>query len=252
MIKITDIAKHKDGYLVTLSSKESFYVSEQTLSQYHLYVQKELEQAEINEIKAGAEYDIAYSKALAYVTRQMRTIGETKTYLKQKDMKRITIAQVIDRLKENNYLDDHRYAKLYVEDKKQYSHDGPKKITAYLRKKKVDQPVIDHALLAYDIPEQKETIAKELEKLAKRPIRKPYYKAINSLKQKFYRYGFASYLIDEVFQSHHHLIDDMIDETESLKNELAKLKKKSLSAFEIKQTLRQKGYSSGAISSLEE
>ncbi|MEC9484545.1 MAG: RecX family transcriptional regulator [Candidatus Izemoplasma sp.] len=252
MIKITDIHKQTNGYRITLSNRIAFDVSEQTLSQYHLYVQKELEPNEIKEIRQGANFDLAYQQALSYVTRQMRTVGETKAHLRKKDYSRIVIEQVIDRLQENNYLNDQRYASLYVEDKKMYSHDGPKKIGQYLHKKKIDKPIIDQALLSYDIPEQKETIRKQLIKLSQRPVKKPYYKAIKSLKQKFYRYGFQSYIIDEVFQAHMDIIDQMIDESSSFEKDVSKLHNKGVSRYAMKQTLRQKGYSSAQIATLEE
>lgn len=67
--------------------------------------------------------------------------------------------QIIDRLKEENFLNHERYAEAYVKDKLRYNFWGRRKITYMLSSKKVESNHIDNALSQIDPEEYKEILS---------------------------------------------------------------------------------------------
>lgn len=253
MIKVIDIIKRKGRiYTIEFSNKVSFDISETSLSHHHLFRGKELSTDEFNAVKKGAQTDVAYVKGLAYLSKQMRTKDEVRTHLKKQMFTPVTIETALELLAKEGHIDDIRYATMVVEDKMHYSIHGPKKIIRYLQQKGIDKPTIQKALIHYDESLQIITITKDLEKQTTYPINKPFYKAIQSLKQRYFRNGFASHVIDQVFQDHHDMIEQAIDETTPFERDLKALQTKEQSLYVLQQKLRKKGYSSAIISTIKQ
>ena len=71
--------------------------------------------------------------------------------------------EIIEYLKENNYLDNERFARSYANDKARFSSWGPYKIRLELMKKRISGPVIKDAVEAVDHSVWKEGLLKNAE-----------------------------------------------------------------------------------------
>jgi regulatory protein len=68
-------------------------------------------------------------------------------------------AKVMERLVNEHYIDDTRYATAFVHDKVVYNKWGRKKVEQALRMKRIDQDVIEQALDAVDVEDYIEKLA---------------------------------------------------------------------------------------------
>ncbi|WP_125766856.1 recombination regulator RecX [Lapidilactobacillus wuchangensis] len=153
MKTITQItAQKKSGrYNIFLDKHYAFPVSEDVLIRYNLHKGLELTDDQQAEIAAADVIEKAYQLALNYLSYQIRTIKEMRQYLKQHEVESVAIEQVIDRLKQQQYLDDGAYAIAYVQTNKRLSLKGPQVIRQELRQKGVmDENLIVDALTHYD------------------------------------------------------------------------------------------------------
>ena len=75
--------------------------------------------------------------------------------------------EILESLKENRYLDDHRFARSYVNDKARFSGWGPFKIKIELAKRKIPSSVIAEALAGVDARIWKDSLLKNAASKAK-------------------------------------------------------------------------------------
>lgn len=74
---------------------------------------------------------------------------------------------IVEKLRAEGFLDEHRYASAFVRDKMKFEHWGIIKIRYYLRQKGIPQSVCDQALAETDRDEYRAMVGRELEKKQK-------------------------------------------------------------------------------------
>jgi regulatory protein len=91
------------------------------------------------------EYKAALRKAAAFCSRQEQCSGDIRRKLEQWKMEREDVEKILEQLRNENFLDDGRYAKTFVRDKFRFNRWGKVKIRHMLRQKEVSE---EHAGLA--------------------------------------------------------------------------------------------------------
>jgi regulatory protein len=96
-----------------------------------------------------------YDSALRALMRRAHSIHEMRAYLERRAETKDTVAQVLARLREQNYLDDARYALEFARRHANFRRQGRFRITRELRNRGVPDRHIDAALEAVfsDAPE---------------------------------------------------------------------------------------------------
>jgi len=89
-----------------------------------------------------------YASALRALTRRAHSIQEMREYLKRRAQRQGHVAAVMERLCEQNYLDDARYAIEYARSRASGRRQGRFRITRELRARGVSDALIDAALKA--------------------------------------------------------------------------------------------------------
>lgn len=84
--------------------------------------------------------------ALTFVARRMRTEYETREYLKKKGYSDEEISTAIDYLYRYVYLNDRKYAELFVREKSRYTPSGRFKLYQMMRQKGLDKSLIEEVL----------------------------------------------------------------------------------------------------------
>ena len=92
----------------------------------------------------------ALNKAAAYCTLCERCISEVSTKLTAWNVPHCEQKKIIDRLIEENFIDEARYCRAFVNDKVKFNRWGRIKITAALREKHLPQEYIREALESID------------------------------------------------------------------------------------------------------
>jgi regulatory protein len=107
----------------------------------------------------------ALSVAFAYLNRRERTVAEVRAKLEGAEFGDGEIELVITELLELNMLDDRRYARMFVEDKRTLEQWGIERISRTLSERGIDRELIAEALA--DEPSENE-LARAVELLGQR------------------------------------------------------------------------------------
>jgi regulatory protein len=89
----------------------------------------------------------ALALAFAYLNRRERTVGEMERYLERKGIGDETAAAALQLLLQDRYLDDSRYALMYVHDKRELDGWGSDRIRRELSSRGLERELIDEALI---------------------------------------------------------------------------------------------------------
>ena len=96
---------------------------------------------------AGAKPD-PLELAYRYLNRRDRTEGEVRRHLAGKGIEAEAIEDAIETLREQGYVDDARYARLFAEDKRALEGWGTERIRGTLALRGIDRDLIDAAVAA--------------------------------------------------------------------------------------------------------
>ena len=229
MNKVTDLKRLRNHqYLVSLvmdKKEETVIVAEETLLRCNLLSPRQITKSEYTMLKKSQDTDLLYHKAIKFVDYQMRTISEVKKHLRKTSPDESAINKIIERLKKQKFLDDIRYANQYVTQKIEFDLIGPRGIKQKLIQKGIHFDLIDAELIRYTDEIQYNKIYELIQKETKHSIRKPYLKAVNSLKRKCVSKGFDLSIINSSIQSYSDVIQDSCDEESMLTIEFNRLKK---------------------------
>ena len=104
----------------------------------------------------SSSYKDALRRAAALCSNQEQCTGTILEKLRTWGVDTDEAQRVIQKLTEEKFLDDSRYAKFFVRDKYRLNRWGKVKITAMLRQKKIKNSVIEEALNEIDMKEYEE------------------------------------------------------------------------------------------------
>ena len=160
----------RDQNRVNIYVDDKFYCS-LDISQvvdFSIKIGRKLSDAELAELKRASDFGKFYARALEYVLMRPHSIKEICDYLKRKTLsKKIRVKNrktgeyqtkvqegcdpslvplVLKRLEERGYLDDYRFAELWVENRSIKKGISPKKLRNELARKGIDQSIIEEVL----------------------------------------------------------------------------------------------------------
>lgn len=118
MSKITQITiqeKNKNRCNVFVDGEFAFALSLDIVIKYGLKKDFVLDDSLFSEIRYEDEKMFAYSLALKYVSKTLKTKKQVITYLKGKGVSDKAVFNAVDKLKEYGFINDEEYAKRYLE-----------------------------------------------------------------------------------------------------------------------------------------
>lgn len=201
--KITKIGMQKrpGRYNIFLDEKYAFSVSESVLINFRLAKDMEIDDQLEKMILADDDVAKAYSKALNYLAHQLRAESEVITKLKELELDDSVIDEVMQKLREQNLIDDQNYADSYVRTIMLTSDKGPSVIRQNLRQKRIGENLIDQALQQYPEDVLLENGTKLAEKQLKHYHHFPVKVRLQKVRQSMMTKGFTSDLITQVLDN---------------------------------------------------
>lgn len=109
-----------------------------------------LSDEEIETLKQGDERDKAYQRALRFLGIRPRSQVEIERYLTEKGYATEVIEVVVNRLVEQQYLDDEAFARFWLENREQFKPRGERALRFELRQKGIADNVIDKVIVDLD------------------------------------------------------------------------------------------------------
>ena len=252
-MKITKLEKKKRLYLLELDSDQTCYITEDTIVRFMLTKGKEISAEELTEIKSFAQFSYSKNLALYHLSFKARTEKEVRDYLARHEIDEKIIPQVIQSLKNDNWINDRQYAQAIINSNQLSGDKGSYMLMQKISQKGVAKAVIQDVLQEFDMTEVAERTAKKLLKKyqGKLPARALQDKIIQNLTNKGFSYSEAKAAFDQ--------LDNQVDEEtvqELIFKELDKQYPKysrKYEGYELKQRLTQvlarKGYDFSDIAS---
>lgn len=188
-MKITKIepqVKTKGRYSVFVDDKFAFGVSDLGLLEFGIKVGQEINDSELEDLKKNADTDKVYNLALNLIARRPRSEWEMNEYLARKKVGNAASQEIVSKLTEKGYLNDYKFAKSWVNNRRLLKSVSRRKLELELRAKRIDTSLISK-VLSEDELDDSSVIVKEIEK--KR--RQSRYKDDVKLKQYLLRQGYS-------------------------------------------------------------
>ncbi len=203
VLRLSQQKKHPNRYNCFLDNDERISITDDLIFKFQLSSGKDLSEEEIVKLKAEADRAFTREKALELLSLREHGSGELRTKLLQKGYDKVIISEVIDYLKQKNYLNDERFAELYSEELIQRKQLGPMKVKEKLFQRGMSSSLIRNILSGYDHETQVENCRFHFHKKFKSntsfETREEKAKAIRFLQGK----GFGWDVIAEIVNNEH-------------------------------------------------
>jgi len=165
-ITATEKEESSEGikYKICLDNEDSFYVSEDEYLKHGLYEKSEISQSEIDDILLSVNFSKAKEKAIIFLSYKFRTEKEVEMKLEEEGFDSNIIQQVLTELKAEGYINDMRYVRKYLHDRKKLNPKSKRMLIYELRKKGIRKEYIlqgieelkfDNILVAEELIEKK-------------------------------------------------------------------------------------------------
>ena len=191
--------KRKGRFNVFLDGEFAFGADKETVYDFGLRKNDDLTEEKLKEITDYDELNFGKKIAFSFLNYKPRTEKEIRKKLKEKKISETSIEKVIIILKNLKYLDDSKYAKLYLEEKLAHNPKGKRVIAMKLAEKGINKEVIKSVI---DTEYNEDTETKKAKELLTKYLKKVRAKSEMDKRQKCYRFllsrGFDYEIVKEV------------------------------------------------------
>ncbi len=199
MSVITDIKQakgNKKRVHIYIDDEFVCSVDDFTAFKNKLHKGREITKAELENIVTESEQNSGFERVVDLISRTPKTQHQVRTYLKEKGYMPKTINVILAKLQDYHYLDDRRYAEIYIENN--ISRYGKRKIMQNLLMRGVDKDLINECLADYD--NQDETVLNFALKFMKNrePTRENFDKLCRHLAGKGFDWSEISLVISKL------------------------------------------------------
>lgn len=145
--EITAITPQKSNtQRLNISLDGEYAFSLDRLTAAWLKVGRKLSAQEIESLRQKDEHEVAFNRALHYLSFRARSEAETRDYLAEKGFSETVSQSVIDRLKDEHLLSDARFAEDWIDNRVSFRPRGQTQLRFELRQKGVQESTIEEAL----------------------------------------------------------------------------------------------------------
>lgn len=168
-----------------------------------LEVGKELDKDQIQALQAEDEAEVAYQKALNFLSYRPRSERELVDNLSKHDFSEDVAQKVIERLGRQGLVDDLAFAQTWVENRSDFKPRGRRALRMELRQKGIESDLIDSVLADID----EDTLAYEAAMKQVRRYRNLDWadyrqKMIGFLARRGFNYGIANEVAKKVWSEY--------------------------------------------------
>lgn len=183
---------------VYLDGEFAFGLSRMTAA--WLEVGKELDMDQIIELQSDDEVEVAYQKALNYLSYRPRSERELMDNLSKHNFSEDVTQKVIERLGRQGLVDDRAFAQTWVENRSDFKPRGRRALRMELHQKGIERDLIDSVL--EDIDEDTlayEAAMKQIRKYRSLDWEDYRRKMIGFLARRGFNYGIANEVAKRVW-----------------------------------------------------
>ncbi len=190
-MKITAIkqqARDRGRYSVFVDGKFSFGMSELSLIHAAIRVGQEVSKEQVIEYKDQSTTDKYYAAVLRLLSRRSRSEWEITNYLRRKGVTDDRTQSILNMLSNYGYVDDNKFARLWVENRRLLKPTSRRKLVAELKAKHISDDIISE-VLSSDATDEKDVLQQEIIKKRRQTRYQDDKKLIAYLSRQGYNYG---------------------------------------------------------------
>lgn len=208
MIKISKVeVQKKHDNRVSIFVDDEYYASMllDTAVKYGIKKDLEMDEDALNKYIVESENQSALNKAMNYINTAFKTAKQIREYLNKKGYEKKTVDYVVDKLKEYDYINDKKYAELFI----QYNRNkyGINLLKTKLFEKGISKIVVDEVFLEYE-PSDDEIYNLLIKKIGKKTISNDLLtKSIRFLSARGFKYEDIKKAVNRL-KENHEVIDD--------------------------------------------
>lgn len=167
-MKIIKYEKIKDGnYKVYMDNNINLVIHEDVILKNNLLFKKEIADELLNVLINDNDISKIYNRCVKYISVRLRSINEIREYMIRLGVDSLVIDKIIDKLINNNLLNDDIFARAFVKDKLNFTTMGPYRIEQELRRHRIDSNIIYKYINEIDYEFLELKINKQINKLIK-------------------------------------------------------------------------------------
>jgi regulatory protein len=201
MCKITSIerqVKNKNRVSIFVDGEYFGSLDEKTFVKSTLKTGDTLVSDTWNTLQREGECESALNKAIAYISKIMRSESQVKRYLEKKGFHEEPIDHAVEKMKNYKYIDDEAYAKMILSHQINVKRVGQMAIRHALRQKGISGEISDKVLETYEEEEELQNAIKHAQKLYNRYKNlDDKYKRKSKISQNMARRGFSWDIIEQ-------------------------------------------------------
>ena len=247
-MKIDKLLEKNGKYKIYLDNGEVITTYDQVIIDNKLLYAKEIDDVVYEKVLKDTYNYGMYDKCIKLINKKMRTKKEIESYLYKQNIDKYMINNIITRLINNGLLNDDMYIKAYINDKLNFTMDGPYKIRNYLVENELDMDIIDRELSKIDMSIFEDKLIKYITKKAlsnKTSIYQFRIKMLNDLISKGYDKETILRYLDNV-----KVASNIKADYEKIYTKLSKKYDGDILMRNVKNKLYQKGYNTEEINEI--
>ena len=156
---------------------------------------------EMDELQRRDAVEVAYDRALNYLSYRPRSRAEIEAYLKRRRVPPISIQTVMDRLVGAGLLDDEAFAQYWVENREHFRPRGIRSLRFELRQKGVPDAVIDKAITNIDETESAYRAGRERARRLRRLDYQQFRRRLGGfLQRRGFGYDVVKVIVDRLWR----------------------------------------------------
>jgi regulatory protein len=201
---VTSIEPQKHAttrYSIFLDGEFAFGIGRDLLLESGIAKGEFLDQERLDAILAKDAVDRAVSASMRALDQRMQTGKELRTRLMRKGFEPETIDAALARLVEYGYLNDERFAELWIENRLTHRPRGKRMLEQELRQKGVDRQIVDETVASMEIDDRDaalELARKRLRSVDGLPLDEQKKKLTGILARRGFDYGVIRTTLEQV------------------------------------------------------
>ena len=216
-MKIVDISKNKNGYLIKLENDRSFTILESIKDEFNLYINKDIEESTISKIKNETKIQKFFELCQKRLTLSNYSPNKMKEFLYKKGVSKKETERIIKKLEKYSLLNEDEIINNVISycDAKHYGYN---RIISMLKQREISEQKLNK--LKYNLNREEKEAILQRKILEKKHKNKNTKNLKNSIYSSLIRYGFS----EEIASVNSSLVhNSTINELNMLKLEYHKL-----------------------------
>lgn len=211
---ITSIAiqkKNKNRFNIFIDEQYAFSLSRELAES--IKTGDTLTENSIAQLKQADAHHTAYYRGLYFLNFRPRSRMEIKTYLIRKDFPPDAVKSTLSRLESHGYINDHEFARLWIENRRRLKPKGMYALVGELKQKGIDDQIIKDLLLDFDETESAwEAIAPRLNRIQTDDKNAFSKKIYGFLSRRGFSYSICKQICDQAWEKQVHAVDEKISD----------------------------------------